>query len=195
MMAAMDAAGLNTSTPQVIGGKPGTPSTMTISATPANVLTSLAPGIQLMYVIESKTTSNFIIMGEFGGTNVEPTVTINGNPVTVEDFTETQLTCDLPNDPSNANFAGPVVVTINNIKSNQVSLTKYVGDIHYEMDSAASSIALGSGTMKQTADYHFIGRADVHLTVQTHIPTRPCGRPRRSPPSISPRSPTPTRER
>ncbi len=177
VMSAMGAAGLNQSTPQTIGGTAGLPSTMIMSTGPSNTLTSLAPGIQLMYTIESQTTNNLVIDGEFGGTTVAPTVTVNGTPVTVESgFTETEIKCDVPNDPSAATFSGPVVVTINGIKSNQVSLTKYTGNIHYEFDAVAQPLLQATGTTTQSADMKFIGRADVHLyraNAYTDEATRP----------------------
>ncbi len=125
--------------------------------------TGLCPGIQYMYVIDSM--SQLVLVGDFG--SQQGTVTVNGQTVSTT-WTTSKITCNgISTDPGGPTFSGPVVVTYNGHDSNQVDLTQYVGDVHYEEDD--------QGTLIHTADLHLACHADVHFyrTNPFQSPTRP----------------------
>jgi hypothetical protein len=125
--------------------------------------TGLCPGIQYMYTVDSQ--KQLVLVGDFG--SQQGTVTVNGQTVGTT-WTTGKITCDgISTDPNGPTFSGPVIVTYNGHKSNQVDLTQYVGDVHYEEDD--------QGSLIHTADAHLAMHADVHLyrTNPFQDPSRP----------------------
>jgi len=100
----------------------------------------LRPNIEHANVIESAVQggqSKLTLTGEFG--TIRPydrTVTVNGTPIHVNDWTTTKIECDIPN--FGAGSFGPVVVTANGHKSNELPITLYRVHMTYLMDGPGS---------------------------------------------------------
>jgi hypothetical protein len=105
----------------------------------------LAPSIQNLEVSEA--TQVLTILGRFG--TIEGTVTLNGQALTVKEWTTSQITCTLPD-----TGGGDVIVGVNGRTSNPRRLTEWVLPLHYR------GVGTGADSHTETADFALRLRAD-----------------------------------
>jgi hypothetical protein len=109
-----------------------------------------APSIERLTVDEQR--HELDVIGLFGSDFSDLKVTLNDQPVTVQNSTPGQLTCML--DPTTQNTGGDVKVIIHGDTSNVVRLTEWKGQV------MVSGTFPGSVGYSVFFDFHF--RADVH---------------------------------
>jgi hypothetical protein len=119
----------------------------------------LVPSIMLLWVeeaLDETQKAKLRVLGFFGNEQDSAKVNMNGNPLPIVDWSETEIICDL----SGRDAGGEVVVEVRGHKSNTRWLTKWSGDFTYSDSQSWKNPNLpfrGQISAKMTVHLHFRG--------------------------------------